>query len=174
MADPQYVWPLRGKIAITNPYGAKQVRSAGFKGPLPEANVGLDLGAPEGTPLVAIADGTVIESGWNTSGWGNTLLVRTADGGTYRLSHMKQAPSVGVGAKVAQGAPVGQVGQSGNATGPHVDVEVRDRTNRNIDPTPLLGWNGTSPYRNRSNDRGRESIAPGTTDATPGRTHRKG
>ncbi|HXI14922.1 MAG TPA: M23 family metallopeptidase, partial [Chloroflexota bacterium] len=138
MADPQYVWPVQGKSSITNPYGATQVRSAGFKGPLPSSNVGLDLGAPEGTPLVAIADGTVIESGWNTSGWGNTLLVKTPDGNTYRLSHMKQAPTVGVGAKITQGAPVGQVGQSGNATGPHVDVEVRNPSGQNIDPTPLL------------------------------------
>jgi len=141
-----------GDSRITNPYGAEQVRSAGFSGNLPRTNVGLDIGAKAGTAIPAPGDGKVIESGWSTAGWGNTIVVRLPDGYTYRVSHMQAPSRYKVGDQVQRGLQLGAVGSSGNATGPHVDLELRDPSGKNIDPTPLL-------TRSMSMDEGNEDVS---------------
>lgn len=143
--QPSYLWPVQGDSKVTNPYGAQQVRTAGFTGPLPSSNVGLDIGAAQGAPLQAIEQGKVVEAGWSDAGWGYTVKVQMADGSTYRMSHMQGQPHVKVGDTVAKGQRVGSVGATGNATGPHVDLEIRDPQGRNIDPTPLLSRSAGMP-----------------------------
>ncbi|HYE58560.1 MAG TPA: peptidoglycan DD-metalloendopeptidase family protein [Rhodothermales bacterium] len=133
------LWPVEGDSRITNPYGAGQYRAPGFKGNLPSSNVGVDIGAKEGSPMLAAAGGTVVEAGWSDAGWGYTVKIRTADGHTVRQSHMKEPPTVKVGDRVTAGQRVGLVGKTGNTDGgAHADIELRDPSGKNIDPTPLF------------------------------------
>jgi Peptidase family M23/Transglycosylase SLT domain len=83
-----------------------------------------DIAAPEGTPLYALADSTVVESypdGDGKCGIGFKILVGTGAVFVYcHLSHLE--PHVVPGAALAAGAPVGLVGSTGNSTGPHLHL----------------------------------------------------
>jgi murein DD-endopeptidase MepM/ murein hydrolase activator NlpD len=83
-----------------------------------------DIAAPEGTPLYALADSTVVEAypeGSGKCGIGFKLLVGTDAVFVYcHLSYME--PHVQPGAALAAGAPVGLVGSTGNSTGPHLHL----------------------------------------------------
>jgi len=83
-----------------------------------------DIAAPEGTPLYALADSTVVESypdGNGKCGIGFKILVGTGAVFVYcHLSHIE--PHVVPGAALAAGAPVGLVGSTGNSTGPHLHL----------------------------------------------------
>src|SRR5215207_11759843 len=98
----------------------------GFSGSLPSSNVGMDIGAKQGTPVVAPETGTVVSVGAGTnSGWGNSVLLRDAAGALHRLSHLRDVPLVKAGQQLAAGVLLGYVGQTGNATGPHLDYEYK-------------------------------------------------
>ena len=84
---------------------------------------GIDLGAPRGTPVLASADGVVIQS--NTSGsFGKVIRIYHGDGIETLYSHNDQN-LVSVGEQVVQGQQIATVGRTGNATGYHVHFEVR-------------------------------------------------
>lgn len=102
---------------------------------------GVDLGAPKGTPIYAIADGTILiadGSGWN-GGYG-LYVVENFDDGTQSLyAHMSKVVAVS-GAKVKQGDLIGYVGSTGHSTGPHLHIERRGGVN----PFKDLKVNNTS------------------------------
>jgi murein DD-endopeptidase MepM/ murein hydrolase activator NlpD len=83
-----------------------------------------DIAAPEGTPLYALADSTVVESypdGSGKCGIGFKILVGT--GAVFVYCHLSYIePHVAPGAALAAGAPVGLVGSTGNSTGPHLHL----------------------------------------------------
>jgi len=83
-----------------------------------------DIAAPEGTPLYALADSTVVESypdGSGKCGIGFKILVDT--GAVFVYCHLSYIePHVVPGAALAAGAPVGLVGSTGNSTGPHLHL----------------------------------------------------
>jgi murein DD-endopeptidase MepM/ murein hydrolase activator NlpD len=83
---------------------------------------GTDYAAPAGTPVKAVADGVVIESGPKGS-FGNVVVIQTDDGQRMLYGH-NQANLVGVGQRVQAGDEIAQVGSTGRATGPHVHFEV--------------------------------------------------
>lgn len=129
---PEPLWPLQGydrkKTPVTNRFGAAQVRSAGFGGTLPAQNYGVDLGVPAGTPIVAPLAGRVkqvLTTGGQHYGYGNSVVLDLGNGVELQLSHMQAPPNVKVGDTVAQGQVLGRVGQTGNATGPHLDNALR-------------------------------------------------
>lgn len=135
-----YVWPVAGqkpKSGITNPFGAGQVRAAGFRGTLPARNNGLDIGAAAGTPVLAPVAGRVLAAGWSDAGYGNTVLLEGAGGERFRLSHLREAPGVRAGQTVAAGAVLGRVGATGNATGAHLDLEYMPAGGAFADPLGL-------------------------------------
>jgi murein DD-endopeptidase MepM/ murein hydrolase activator NlpD len=86
---------------------------------------GIDYGAPTGTPVSAIADGTVTMARWN-GGYGNFVQIRHSGGLVSCYGHLSR---YGAGAKagrsVRQGQTVGYVGSTGFSTGPHLHFEVR-------------------------------------------------
>jgi murein DD-endopeptidase MepM/ murein hydrolase activator NlpD len=85
---------------------------------------GVDYAAPEGTPVMATADGTVTFRGWKGGG-GNTVEVSHAGGYTTGYLHLSRfAKGLTVGQRVSQGEVIGYVGATGLATGPHVDYRV--------------------------------------------------
>jgi len=86
-------------------------------------HAGTDIAAPAGTPIRAVAEGRVIESG-SKSGYGNTVVIETGDGHKMLYAHNNQN-FVRVGDWVSRGDTIAEVGSTGRATGPHVHFEVK-------------------------------------------------
>ncbi|MDP9044197.1 MAG: M23 family metallopeptidase [Pseudomonadota bacterium] len=84
---------------------------------------GVDFGAPIGTPIRAVGDGTVDFSGWQ-NGYGNVVEIRHSALRSTLYAHMSRI-DVKRGERVAQGERIGAVGMTGWATGPHVHFEVK-------------------------------------------------
>jgi murein DD-endopeptidase MepM/ murein hydrolase activator NlpD len=83
---------------------------------------GIDIAAPAGTLVKAVAGGTVVESG-DRGGYGNTVVIETDDGRRMLFAH-NELNFVRVGERVEQGDAIARVGSTGRATGPHVHFEV--------------------------------------------------
>ena len=86
---------------------------------------GQDVFAPAGTPLVAVRDGVVLETG-DDGGRGNYLAIwseRAQE--TYVYLHLLEPPEVGAGDRVGVGESVGRVGCTGSCFGDHLHFEVR-------------------------------------------------
>ncbi len=83
---------------------------------------GVDYGAPQGTPVSSIANGTVIFSGWQ-NGYGNYVCIRHDNGYESRYGHLHKH-FVQVGQRLKQGQKIGLVGMTGRATGPHLDFQL--------------------------------------------------
>ncbi len=109
--------PTRG--FITSTYG---MRVDPFTG-LPQMHSGLDFSAPEGTPVSATADGTVVTAG-RRGAYGLVVELDHGQGLTTRYAHLN-AVHVKRGAKVKRGDQIGEVGNTGRSTGPHLHYEVR-------------------------------------------------
>jgi len=83
-------------------------------------HLAVDYGAPTGTPVQAVAKGTVIFAGWD-EGYGNLVRIKHSGGLTTGYAHLSRiAPGIRSGRAVAQGDLIGNVGQTGLATGPHL------------------------------------------------------
>ncbi len=90
-------------------------------------HLGIDYAAPTGTPVQAVADGTVRFVGWK-GGFGNFVEIRHANNYTTMYGHLKSfGKGVKVGERIKQGATVGYVGSTGLATGPHLDFRIKEK-----------------------------------------------
>jgi murein DD-endopeptidase MepM/ murein hydrolase activator NlpD len=85
-------------------------------------HLGVDYAAPAGTPVQAVASGTVEYAGWNGEG-GRTVKLRHSGGFQTSYMHLSNI-SVRQGARISQGEQIGRVGATGLATGPHLDFRV--------------------------------------------------
>jgi murein DD-endopeptidase MepM/ murein hydrolase activator NlpD len=112
------IWPVEG--GISDGFG---VRSNPFGGGSSEFHPGQDITAPPGTPVVAPADGTVVQAGWQ-NGYGQEVVIDHGNGLTTRYGHLSKI-GVAVGQDVKRGEELGQVGSTGRSTGPHLHYEVR-------------------------------------------------
>ena len=95
----------------------------------PRQHKGIDLAAPQGTPVLAAADGvvTVASDAWPGSlASGTVVILDHGDGWTSRYTHLS-ALDVAPGDRVGAGETVGAVGSTGRSTGPHLHFEVRHR-----------------------------------------------
>ncbi len=89
------------------------------------AHLGVDYGAPTGTPVQAVARGTV-EFAAGSGGSGNMVQLRHTNGyQTYYLHLSRFAKGIRPGVRVMQGQTIGYVGSTGLATGPHLDYRIR-------------------------------------------------
>ncbi len=90
-------------------------------------HLGIDYAAPSGTPVQAVADGTVRFAG-KKGGYGNFIEIRHANGYTTMYGHLKGfAKGIKAGKKVKQGQTIGYVGSTGLSTGPHLDFRVKEK-----------------------------------------------
>jgi murein DD-endopeptidase MepM/ murein hydrolase activator NlpD len=117
-------WPLRAPVG--SPFGP---RGTGF-------HPGIDLSALPGTPVGAAAPGRVIFAALDWGGYGNLVEVAHGGGVVSMYAHLS-AFLVRVGQSVSTGTPVGRVGSTGEATGPHLHFEVRVR-GAAVDPLTAL------------------------------------
>lgn len=98
---------------------------------------GVDLSLGDaGSPAEATAPGTVTFAG-RMGGYGNTVEVTHPNGMVSRYSHLQDI-NVKQGQTIARGTPVGIVGMTGTATGPHLHFEVRDQAGRAVNPAALM------------------------------------
>lgn len=96
-------------------------------------HTGVDYAAPEGTPVVALGDGVVIEKGYNNAA-GNYIKVRHNSVYTTGYNHFSRfGKSIAKGIRVQQGQVIGYVGRTGYATGPHLDLRFW-KNGKPIDP----------------------------------------
>ena len=115
--------PVQG--AFTNDWG--QPRSGG------RTHKGTDIFAATGTPVVAVAAGSVAYSSDSTGG-GNTAVLN-ANGNAYNYLHL--SGFAGGARSVVQGEVLGYVGMTGNATAPHLHFEIQTGSGA-INPYPTL------------------------------------
>lgn len=115
-AWPAFVLPTRGE---PNPsFGRKRF----FNGEPRAPHLGMDIAAPEGQPVVAPAEGVVVQTGdyfFN----GRTVMIDHGQGLVSMLCHLSEM-SVKAGDRVRQGDRIGRVGRTGRATGPHLHWTV--------------------------------------------------
>jgi septal ring factor EnvC (AmiA/AmiB activator) len=103
---------------------------------------GLDLRAPQGTPVGAVWDGKVVHAGW-FKGYGNLIIVDHGDGVFSLMAHLDQLERA-VGDAVRRGEQVGTVGDTGSLKGPYLYFELRDRQ-KPLDPERWLSRNRKAP-----------------------------
>jgi murein DD-endopeptidase MepM/ murein hydrolase activator NlpD len=120
-----FIWPVEG--TVTSGFGYRWGRM----------HEGIDISVPEGTPIRAAADGTVIleQSEYESGGYGNYTCVDHGGGLSTCYAHQSSF-AVSVGASVSQGDVIGYSGNTGHSTGPHLHFEVRI----NGAPTDPLGY----------------------------------
>jgi murein DD-endopeptidase MepM/ murein hydrolase activator NlpD len=117
----KFRWPVSGKVIVN---------FASSKG------TGINIAAPEGTPVKAAENGTVIYVGNGVEGYGNLILIRHANGYVSAYADLKDA-SVQKGAVVGRGDTIGSTGSTGAVTSPQLHFELRKGATP-VDPMPLL------------------------------------
>lgn len=86
-------------------------------------HTGIDLAANPGTPVKAANGGVVIFAGWNSWGYGNTIVLSHGPFSTV-YGHLSSI-NVGCGQIISAGQVIGGVGNTGNSSGPHLHFEIR-------------------------------------------------
>lgn len=120
----RFAWPVAG--AVSSAFGRR-----GFG-----EHEGIDIPAREGTEILAAEAGRVIHSGSQGGGYGNIVIVKHA--GRYATVYAHNRRNlVRPGEFVEKGQPIAQVGDSGNASAPHLHFEIR-RDRRAQDPLLYL------------------------------------
>jgi murein DD-endopeptidase MepM/ murein hydrolase activator NlpD len=113
-------------------------------------HTGVDLRAAEGAPIRAAAGGIVRDAG-RRGGYGKTVEIDHGNGTSTLYAHASQL-LVSKGQRVDEGKPVALVGQTGQATGPHLHFELR-RHDHPVDPTsgnlPIPTARALNRYRER-------------------------
>jgi len=121
---PKFVRPAEGRF--TSGFGARWGGS----------HLGIDIANSIGTPIVAAADGVVIEAG-PASGFGLWVRIQHDDGTITVYGHMEDY-SVREGERVKAGEQIARIGNRGQSTGPHLHFEVWDEGSRKINPRTWL------------------------------------
>ncbi len=106
-------------------------------------HTGLDFAAPSGTPIVAVANGVITETG-SAGAYGNQTIQTLADGTEIWYCHQTSI-DVSPGETVTAGQQIGSVGSTGNSTGPHLHLEVRPGGGDPVDPFSALAFHGVTP-----------------------------
>ena len=130
----------------------------------------IDIAAPAGTAIKSVQGGKVTANGW-VSGYGWTIEVTHDNGYVSMYHHMQNQSSVAVGTEVKQGQTIGNVGSTGNSTGPHLDLTItKDGTP--VDPASLIGdyknaktgyvYEGSPVYTQLSSAAGKKSSSGGS------------
>ena len=136
----------------------------------------IDIAAPAGTAIKSVQGGKVTANGW-VSGYGWTIEVTHDNGYVSMYHHMQNQSSVAVGTEVKQGQTIGNVGSTGNSTGPHLDLTItKDGTP--VDPASLIGdyknaktgyvYEGSPVYTQLSSAAGKKSSSGGSGKSSGG------
>ena len=109
-----FAMPVKqGSYRLTSPYGRRWGRN----------HDGMDMAGPVGTPIYAPADGIVLKAG-RESGYGNVIKIQHQYGIKTVYGHLSRF-RVKTGQKVSRGDRIGDMGNTGRSTGPHLHYEIR-------------------------------------------------
>lgn len=132
-ANADFIWPVTGRISSI--FGLRRFFNDQERRP----HSGLDIAAAEGTPIKAVADGTVIESG-DFFFSGNMIYIDHGQGLISLYAHMSKI-AVSKGDAIKQGQIIGNVGQTGRVTGAHLHFAVISNQTL-LDPLLMLPEGG--------------------------------
>ena len=144
-----------GDAVVSAPYG-----EANHQG---HTHGGIDIAAPEGTPIKSPIAGTVIDNRYG-GGYGNYVQIKDKNNMDHLFPHMVSPSPLEEGTEVSVGDTVGYIGSTGNSTGPHVHYEIDDdAVNRgaetskpHINPGKYMGGplsgDSTLKFRKKVND----------------------
>ena len=130
----KFIYPI-DKYIITGVYGSQRILNGKPRRP----HYGIDFHAPEGTPVKSMMDGvvTLVENDMYFTG--GTIIFDHGHGISTLYMHMKDI-NVKKGQRVKKGDVVGTLGQSGRATGPHLDIRL-NWFEVKLDPATILNLN---------------------------------
>jgi len=117
-------WPVQGKIISRFGYRSHRTHD------------GIDIAAPEGTPVYAAAAGEVVYADERLAGYGKLIIIRHRHSQFTAYAH-NQRNLVRKGARVAAGDVIASVGKTGNTSTPHLHFEIR-RGSTPVDPLSYL------------------------------------
>ncbi|MBE3562423.1 MAG: peptidoglycan DD-metalloendopeptidase family protein [Hydrogenibacillus schlegelii] len=130
----QLAWPVPGYFAISSPFGYRIhpiTRQRSF-------HSGIDIPAPEGTPIAAAEAGKVILAEYY-GGYGNTIIIDHGGGMSTLYGHIRPGGiKVSVGQVVSRGQTIAEVGTTGLSTGPHLHFSVL-KNGDYVNPMNYLG-----------------------------------
>lgn len=124
-AGSRFLWPVRGRVV--SGFGAK---SEGLH------NDGLNIAAPRGSPVRAAENGVVAYAGAELEGFGNSVLIKHADGYMTFYAHNGEL-LVERGQRIQRGQTIARIGSSGNVESPQLHFQIRKRRQA-LDPSGLL------------------------------------
>lgn len=124
--------------AVVKP--AEGVFTSGFGPRWGTLHAGIDIANIVGTPILAVMDGTVIDSG-EASGYGNWIRILHEDGSISIYGHMETLDVV-VGDFVHAGQKIAGMGNRGFSTGSHLHFEIHPQGNGAVDPVPWFAERG--------------------------------
>jgi len=127
-----WTWPV-SPVYVTSPFDPRRVHPVTH---VVTPHMGTDFRAPEGAPLYAVHDGTVIASYYDATGGGNYTRIDVG-GGVWVGYHHQSVRLVGKGAHVTAGQVIGKSGSTGHSTAAHLHFEVAVNGTR-VDPVPFL------------------------------------
>ena len=123
-----FLWPVPYTHNITSPYGPRWGT----------IHKGIDIAAAGvlGTDIVAAESGVVEKASHGSTGYGNHVVIKHANGMSTLYGHAKEL-NVSAGQKVTKGQVIGKVGSTGDSTGPHLHFEIRINGTQ-VDPQKYL------------------------------------
>jgi len=108
-----FAMPVKSGYRLTSGFGRRWGR----------LHAGTDFAGPVGTPIYATADGVVSQAGWS-GGYGQMITIQHEFGIETRYAHLSRI-RVNVGERVSKGERIGDMGNTGRSTGPHLHYETR-------------------------------------------------
>lgn len=118
--DVGFLWPAPSSKYITSGFGNRKIALYGFE----RFHTGVDIHGAVGTEVLAIADGTVIVSTYD-DGWGDYMIINHGNNILSLYAHLN-CRYIKRGESVTRGQAIGELGNSGFSSGPHLHFEMRE------------------------------------------------
>lgn len=124
-----FIWPLPYTSNITSGYGSRWGRF--------HSGIDIAAGGCYGQTIVAADGGTVEWAGYDSSGYGNYVIINHNNGYKTLYGHCSSV-YVSAGQSVSQGQSIAAVGSTGDSTGPHLHFEVRTSGGSRLNPSNFV------------------------------------
>lgn len=135
--------PFQGQAALTQGFGPTSFSAEPAYDGYSHFHTGLDFGVPVDTPIDAAGAGKVVAAGWDSTGYGNRVIIDHGNGRLTLYGHLDKI-TVHAGDQVAAGQRIGLSGSTGNSTGPHLHFGLQVN-GQWVDPTAALTANAGAP-----------------------------
>lgn len=122
-----FLWPAPTSKYITSGFGNRKIALYGYE----RFHTGVDIHGAIGTEVLAIADGTVIVSTYD-DGWGDYMIINHGNNILSLYAHLN-CRYIKRGESVQRGQAIGELGNSGFSSGPHLHFEIREN-GKSINP----------------------------------------